>query len=150
MWLTDEGPLEKQAIPKGELFMGKGNISLPHRRVIWWLLNVAHLVPYYDFIIEVPIFGESGRAYTVLPDVMLLTAHPGGIIAGEIQGLYYHGKTWQGYHDQLRRQRLLKARFNSLPVKAVVFMWEDDICRSDQARDGVCEAFMQGMEMGTV
>jgi hypothetical protein len=147
MWLTDEGPLEKQAIPKGELFMGKGNISLPHRRVIWWLLNVARLEPYYDFLIEVPIFGESGRAYTVLPDVMLLTAHPGGILALEIQGLYYHGKQWQRYHDQIRKERLLKARIMGLPVKAVLFLWEDDICRSDQSRDRVCALATSGLEL---
>jgi hypothetical protein len=147
MWLEEGGPLEQQAIPKGELFMGKGNISLPHRRVIWWLLHVAYLEPYYDFVIEVPIFGEHGRAYTVLPDVMLLTAHPGGILAWEIQGLHYHGKQWQQYYDELRRQRLLQARIMGMPVKAVIYLWENVICRSDDARNRVCALAMTGQEL---
>lgn len=147
MWLGEQAPLEKQAIPRGEPFMEKTNISLPHRRAIWWLLNIAHLEPYYDFIIEVPLFGAGGRAYTILPDVMLLTAHPGGILAWEIQGLYYHGKQWQRYHDQLRRERLLKARIMNMPIKAVVFLWESDICQSDDQRNRACELGMSGLEI---
>lgn len=134
-------PLEVQAWPKGQRFLGQ-RASLPERRVIWWLLHRAQLVPVADFSFQNPYLGGRILHGGLVSDFDIYTIVPGQVVIWEVQGETWHMAQWKQQKDEARRQMLLV-----MPeVFAVINLQEHDVTRSDADRDRLCEEAWQLIE----
>lgn len=134
-------PLEVQAWPKGQRFLGQ-RASLPERRVIWWLLHRAQLVPVADFSFQNPYLGGRILHGGLVSDFDIYTIVPGQVVIWEVQGETWHQAAWKQQKDETRRATLLTMR----EVFAVINLQESDVNRSDAERDRTCERAWQLVE----
>lgn len=134
-------PLEVQAWPKGQRFLGQ-RASLPERRVIWWLVHRAQLAPVADFGFQTPYLGGRILPGGLVSDFDIYTIVPGQVVIWEVQGETWHEAAWMQQKDEARRQMLLV-----MPeVFAVINLQEHDVNRSDADRDRLCEEAWQLLE----
>lgn len=134
---------EKEAWPKNTRFLNK-LASLPERRIIWWLLFRAKLVPGADFEFQPDFLGGRIVRGGLVSDFAIYTVIPGQVVLWEVEGTTWHRAAWKQLRDQARKQILL-----TLPeVFAVISLKEGDVNHSDRKRDQICEDAMRLIEHG--
>jgi len=144
--------LERQAWPKDKVYICPENgpqeqATLPERRVLWWLLYKSGLKPgrwafQSDFMQRQTLWQNNPVADFVIYKTS------GGVMVWEVLGWKWHGTSWQRQRDYARRILILSRRHRGLPVTDYIEIWDKDINFSDSRRDRVCEAAMEGVEMG--
>jgi len=135
-------PLEKQAWPKGQRFMGK-RASLPERRVIWWLLNRTSWEAGVDWQFQADYLGGRILRGGMVADFSIYSIWPGETVIWEVLGTTWHVAAWKQLKDEERKAKLL-----NLGAAAVIDLKEEDIIRSDRERDRMCEAAREVMTWG--
>ena len=91
--------------------------TLPELLTYQWLLDGE-----YTFEFQRIVGGMSGRP--IVPDFIIFNMSYNGVYIWRVQGEYWHSSTVE--HDRIQKEYLRAMKIYSMPVVAVVDLWETD------------------------
>jgi len=102
---------------------GEGlGLTLPELCAYLWLKRRKLLFEYQS-----PLLGGRLQVGGAVADFVIYDLLPGGLVLWRIMGDYWHGTPTMILRDREQKERLARARYNGLPVHAVVDLWESAI-----------------------